>query len=385
VIEAWRVRREFEELFTGEPRLFAAPGRVNLIGEHTDYNDGFVLPAAIDRQTVVAARARNDRVVRVHSTSAGETVQFNLDEPGAGMRQHWLDYVEGVARCLEDTGIRLVGADLLVRTDVPDGAGLSSSAAFEISTGLALQTLSGVPLDRVKLALAAQRAEHTYVGVMCGIMDQFISALGVEGHALLIDCRSLHATPVPMEMSDVDLVICNTGVKHALADSEYNKRRAECEQGVELLRAFLPGIQSLRDVTPGELDVVESRLPYPIRQRCRHVVHENARTLQAADALRRGELVKMGLLMARSHRSLRDDYEVSSSELNALVEIANQCPGVYGARMTGGGFGGCTVNLMPRSARKGFVDAVSCRYYHANNIAPAIYVTRICGGAHEIT
>jgi galactokinase len=289
MIEPWRVRREFTEMFSGEPRLFVAPGRVNLIGEHTDYNDGFVLPIAIDRRTIVAAKTRTDRVVRVHSRNAGETREFDLDQPAMRMRRHWLDYVEGVARCLEETGIRLSGADLLAQTDVPEGAGLSSSAAFEIATGLALQTLAGVPVDRIKLALTAQRAEHTYVGTRCGIMDQFISALGIEGHALLIDCRSLQATTVPVPTVDIDIVICNSGVKHELASSAYNTRRGECERGVEALRELLPGIRALRDVSAGELELMDSRLPYPIRQRCRHVVTENSRTLQAADALRRGE------------------------------------------------------------------------------------------------
>jgi galactokinase len=383
LIDSSKVRDEFRTMFHAEPRLFRAPGRANLIGEHTDYNDGFVLPIAIDRDTVVAARARQDRKVRVHSGNVGETRCFDLDAPqpeSAG----WLNYVFGIARALEERGAELTGADMFVDSDVPEVAGLSSSAALEIYCGLALLSVAGATTDRTALALAAQNAEHRFVGTLCGIMDQFVAVFGAADNALLIDCRSITSTLVPLQTARADILICDSGVKHELAGSAYNTRRRECERGVELLRRDLPDIRALRDVSVGEWDLLEERFPVPIRQRCRHVVHENARTLQAADALRAGQLEKMGLLMARSHRSLRDDYEVSCSELDTLVEIANQVHGVYGARMMGGGFGGSTVNLVRREAREDFIEAVSHRYFHARGMKPAIYVVRASRGACEI-
>ncbi|HEX8354898.1 MAG TPA: galactokinase [Pyrinomonadaceae bacterium] len=385
MIDAGEIRRAFGELYGGEPRVFRAPGRVNLIGEHTDYNDGFVLPIAIERETVVGARARDDRRVRVHSLNVGEGAEFDLDAPGPVRRGVWLDYVEGVAQALERRGVRLRGAELVLLSDVPAGAGLSSSAALEISTGLALSAVSGQEVDRVTLALAGQEAEHTYVGAQVGIMDQFVSALGRKGHALLIDCRALEAAAAPLDTSRASVVICDSGVKHELSASEYNTRRAECEQGVALLREALPGIKALRDVTAGQLEQHKSLLPERVARRCRHVVTENERTLSAADALRRGALGELGRLMWLSHRSLRDDYEVSCRELDALVEIAEGVDGVLGARMTGGGFGGCTVNLVRRDAVDAFRASVAERYQLATGRVPAVYVSEAADGACEVT
>ena len=385
MIEAEEVRRAFRALYGGEPRVFRAPGRVNLIGEHTDYNDGFVLPVAIERETLAAARARPDRLVRSHSVNQDEGAQFDLDVPGPMRRGLWLDYVEGVARALERRGVRLRGADLCVVSDVPVGAGLSSSAALEISTGLALSAVSGHDVERVTLALAGQEAEHTYVGAQVGIMDQFVSVLGRAGHALLIDCRTLEAEPVPLDTTRAAVVICDSKVKHELSASEYNVRRAECEEGVRLLKGVLPDIKALRDVTADEFARHAGLLPEPVRRRCRHVVTENERTLSAAGALRRGALEELGRLMSLSHRSLRDDYEVSCRELDVLVEIADASEGVLGARMTGGGFGGCTVNLVLREAVEAFRAAVAERYAAATGIEPAVYVTEACDGARELT
>ena len=371
-------------MYGREARLFRAPGRVNLIGEHTDYNGGFVLPLAIDRETAVAAAPREDRIVRAHSLNRGETLSFDLDAPGESRRGIWLDYVEGVARVLETRGTRLVGADLLILSDVPAGAGLSSSAALEVSTGLALSCVSGQTVDPVALALAGQQAEHTYVGTMCGIMDQFVAALGRKGHALLIDCRSLEASPVPLDTSGTAVVIADTNVRHELATSEYNARRASCERGVELLREHLPGITQLRDVTVEEFARLAPRLPEDIRRRCRHVVTENARTLDAAAALRRGDLGEVGRLMMHSHESLRDDYEVSCAELDLLAETAWGLPGVLGSRMTGGGFGGSTVSLVRRDALENFTRSITEVYEARYGFAPAVYATEACEGAGEI-
>jgi galactokinase len=384
LVDLEQLRDDFRRLYGTEPRLFSAPGRVNLIGEHTDYNDGFVLPMAIDFKTVVAAAARDDRLVRVYSLNVDESGEFDLDAPGEGMRGIWLDYVEGVARVLESRGALLSGADMAVSSDVPVGAGLSSSAALEISTGLALVSLAGARVDRVALALAGQQAEHTFVGTKCGIMDQLVAALGRRSHALLIDCRSLDAEAIPMNIEGVSVAVCDTRVKHELSSSEYNKRRAECERGVELLREVLPGIRALRDVSEEQLAQYEERLPEPIRRRCRHVVTENARTLLAAEALRTGDLVTLGQLMAASHRSLRDDYEVSSAELDALVEIEGRLSGVLGARMTGGGFGGCTVNLVQQDALEEFRAVVSREYHLATGRQTDIYVVEAGDGAREI-
>ncbi|MDX6693469.1 MAG: galactokinase [Blastocatellia bacterium] len=386
MIEANALRVAFGERFGGgEPRLFAAPGRVNMIGEHTDYNEGFVLPMAIDRATVVAARTNGSRRVRVHSLNLDETAEFDLDAPGPRQRGIWLDYVEGVAQSLLARGLALRGADMLLASDVPVGAGLSSSAALEISVGSALLGVSEIELGKVELALAGQRAEHDYVGTKCGIMDQLVAACGRRGHALLIDCRSLEITPIPLNTAGTTIAICDTRVKHELSSSEYNTRRAECERGVELLKSWLPGIRSLRDVSLSDLQAHEEKLPEPVRSRCRHVVTENSRTLAAADALRADDFGEMGQLMYASHVSLRDDYEVSSRELDVLVEIAATVEGVYGSRMTGGGFGGCTVNLLRRAALEKFQEQVAAEYNKATGTTATIYISEPGDGAREIT
>lgn len=381
------VREAFREQFgkDGEPRLFRAPGRVNLIGEHTDYNDGFVLPMAIDRETVVAARAKDNRRVRVHSLNSRETAEFDLDNPGQKQRGIWLDYVEGVAQSLQARGLRLRGADLLLSSNVPAGSGLSSSAALEISVGMALLEISGIEVDRVALALAGQQAEHVYVGTKCGIMDQLVAACGHRGHALLIDCRSLEMTQIPLETSEVVIAICDTRVKHELSSSEYNTRRAECERGVQIFSELLPHVRALRDVSLVDFQMYEKHLPDPVRARCRHVVTENARTLAAASALRANDFKEMGQLMLKSHESLRDDYEVSCRELDVLVEIASSIDGVYGARMTGGGFGGCTVNLVRAATLEKFQERVTAEYNKATGKIPPIYISEPGDGAREIT
>ena len=332
-------------------RIFRAPGRVNLIGEHTDYNDGFVMPAAIDFNTWVAVAPREDRKLVAYSENVAEGVEFDLDASSPRPRHHWSDYVFGVAVMLEQAGHRLCGADLLICGNVPIGAGLSSSASIEVATGYALLNNSSLPVDPVALAKTCQKAENDFVGMRCGIMDQFISCCGHARRALMLDCRSLDYRLLPLP-PDVSLVICNTMVKHELASGEYNKRRAECEAGVSRLARDLPHVRALRDVTLADLARYSRDLPELIYRRCRHVVSENARVMEAVGALESGDVAVFGRLMAESHRSLRDDYEVSCTELDLMVELAGQAKGVLGARMTGGGFGGCTINLVPDRARR---------------------------------
>jgi galactokinase len=389
-VDPERLRADFRSLYPelrGEVRLFAAPGRVNLIGEHTDYNDGFVLPMAIERRTVVAARARDDRMVRARSGSHGGEhvpVEIDLDRPGPPRRGGWIDYLEGVARALEGRGARLRGADFLVESDVPTGAGLSSSAALEVAVGQALLSISGLTMSKVDLALACQTAEHEYVGTKCGIMDQYVVSLGQADHALLIDCRSLEARPVPLDLSEARVLVCDSKVKHELAGSAYNTRRRECEQSVALLAEVLPGVRALRDVRSTSFAEHQARLPEPLRQRARHVITENERTLGAVVALGDGDLAKMGELMSASHRSLRDDYQVSAPELDVLVDAAGAVSGVFGSRMTGGGFGGCTVTLVRSSAIEALREALERALSDRFGRRPETFVTRAFAGVHEI-
>ncbi|HMI87629.1 MAG TPA: galactokinase [Polyangiaceae bacterium] len=378
------LRHRFRSIYGAEPRLFSAPGRVNLVGDHTDYNDGFVLPIAIERRTFVAAAPRADRNVRVQSIQFPKAGQFDLDRPGPKRQNGWLDYIEGMAQALEARGIKLIGADLLVDSDVPAGAGLSSSAALEMAVGLALCSLAGDDkLTRAELAVAGQTAEHEYVGTMCGIMDQLIAALGQPDHALFIDCRTLEAKPVPFARPDAVVLICDTKVTRELASSEYNRRRAQCQEGVSALKSVLPHVRALRDVSLADLEANASLLTETVFNRCRHVVTENARTLDAARALSESNLVELGRIMVESHRSLQIEYEVSCPELDLCVATATAQPGVYGARMTGGGFGGCTVNVVAEDAVASVSQALSGALERTFGKAPAIFATRASTGAKE--
>ncbi|MBI3654751.1 MAG: galactokinase [Acidobacteria bacterium] len=384
MVDRQALQQKFLEMFGSPPRLFRAPGRVNLIGEHTDYNDGFVLPMAIDRSTFVAAAPRSDRLVRVCSLDFNERYAFDLDDAERQSQAPWLDYVEGVARSLEACGVTLKGADLLIQSEVPIGGGLSSSAALEISAGLALLSLSEVAIDRVQLAQAGQRAEHDYVGANIGLMDQMAAALAHRGYALFLDCRTLETADIAIDTQTTAVIVCDSNVKHALASSEYNKRREECEIGVAILKKELPQITALRDVRMKDFQRYQEQLPEVIRRRCRHVISENARTLEAAQMLRQHNLAAFGQLMLQSHQSLRDDYEVSSSELDALVEIARQLPGLIGARMTGGGFGGCTVNFVEPFAVEHFCNTLATRYQQVTKRTATLYHIHSGDGAEEL-
>jgi len=375
---------KFTRRYKITPRLFRAPGRVNLIGEHTDYNDGFVFPAAIDFYTQVAAARRSDRKIVVRSENYNEEVEFDLQNTDPKPRKHWSDYVFGVALMLLGAGHPISGADLLIESNVPVGAGLSSSAAIEVAVASALLGISGLVVDRLQIALLCQRAENEFVGARCGIMDQFISVHAKADTALLLDCRSLEYQVFPIDPG-ITLVACNTMVKHDLASGAYNERRAECEEGVRRLNKFLPHVRALRDVTHEELDRYAGELPPVVLKRCRHVVTEDERVQQAAVCLRNHDPLGFGHLMAESHRSLRDDYEVSCEELDLMVEIAGRVEGVLGSRMTGGGFGGCTINLVRSENVRQFHNLVSTEYKSKTGHVPEIYISRPAGGAEEIS
>lgn len=376
------VKRRFDSLYHSDAQVYHAPGRVNLIGEHTDYNEGFVMPAAIDLYTWVAIAPRPDRRLHIHSENFAESVEFDLDDPNQRALGHWSDYVTGVALMIVRSGQCLRGANILIRGEIPTGAGLSSSASVEVASGYAMMKNSGLSVDLFEMARLAQRAENEFVGARCGIMDQFIVCRGEAGHALLLDCRSLDYRPVRIA-EGARLVICNTMVKHELAHGEYNTRRAECEAGARFLAKKIPGITALRDVTPADLNRHGGGLSEVIYKRCRHVIAENARVTDAAAALTRGDLIEFGRLMYESHRSLREDYEVSSPELDTMVRLAREAEGVYGARMTGGGFGGCTINFVMADKVEDFKQRVATGYEQATGIAPEIYASNAVGGVEN--
>jgi galactokinase len=383
MIEAKAIKEAFKGLYGTDASVCRAPGRVNLIGEHTDYNYGFVMPAAVDLYTWIAFSPRDDRKISIRSENFSESIEFDLNEPSPQKRSHWSDYPRGVAVVLEQAGYTLRGVNLFVRGDVPLGSGLSSSAAIEVATAYALLLNSGSSIDRLQVAKLCQRAENEFVGMQCGLMDQFISCFGQADRALMLDCRSLDYTLLPLP-ADIKLVICNTMVSHELATSEYNARRTECEEGVKLLAKSLPNVSSLRDVTTDDLARFGPSLPEKILKRCRHVVTENARVVEASSALEFGNLALFGQLMHESHCSLRDDFEVSCPELDLMVELANQVEGVCGARMTGGGFGGCTINLVLKNRVAEMTDRVRRGYQETTGGAPDIYVCSPAQGAELV-
>jgi galactokinase len=381
---AARLQRRFQEVFGGPSRLFRAPGRVNLIGEHTDYNDGFVMPAAIDFYTMVAAQLRDHASMRVHSENLHETLEIPLHELRSPGRKHWSDYVRGVAATLADQAGHPHGFDIVIDGDVPLGAGLSSSAALEVAVAFALRDLLGLNLSTLALVEASQQAEHEYAGTRCGIMDQYIAGFGRAGHALLLDCRSLQSEALTLT-DNARIVVCNSMVRHEHSGGDYNQRRAECEAGVQILRADRPDLRALRDATLDDLERCKSDLPDVVFRRCRHVITENQRTLDAAEALRATDLQRVGELMNVSHVSLRDDYEVSCKELNVLAELAQRVSGVYGSRMMGGGFGGCTVTLVEASAAVPLRETLLDGYTKATGLVPEIYVCTAADGASAIS
>ena len=374
----------FRKRFGGDPKVVVkAPGRVNLIGEHTDYNDGFVFPAAIDRYVVIAAKARPDNRAIVYAVSYDEDSEFVVDR-GLEASGHWSDYVKGMVSEFCDINLRLGGFEATIAGNVPLGAGLSSSAAVEMAVGRGLLELFDISMPGPKLAIVGQQAENRFVGVNCGIMDQFASANGREGHALFLDCRDLSFELVPL-IEDLRIVICNSGVKRGLTESSYNERRKACEEGVrQLVLATGQEFEALRDVSAEQLDDYRGAVTEEIFARCRHVISEIERTESAVTALRAGDSAAFGRLMGESHGSLRDDYEVSGPELDQLVNIANGIEGVIGARMTGAGFGGCIVCLAHENAVDPLARAVESSYSAKSEYDGEVYVCASVNGVERV-
>jgi galactokinase len=383
------IAEAFAQRFGRTPEGIAeAPGRVNLIGEHTDYNEGFVFPVAIDRTVLAAFASRGEGRVRAYSLDFDEEDGFPLDDIGRREGDAWSNYVRGVAAVLRETGYDLGGLELAIEGDVPIGAGLSSSAALEVALLGAFRAACDLAIEARDAALLAQRAENEFVGVGCGIMDQMAAVLGRRDHALLIDCRSLETQSVPLNLTQhgLKIVVADTGVRRQLSDSAYNQRREECERAVELLGNVTPyqKPRSLRDITPEYLEAMGSGLPEALLRRARHVVRENERVLKSVEALRQGELEAFGGLLYSSHESLADDYEVSSAELDLMVELARAVEGVVGARMTGAGFGGCTVSLVREEALERFGREVVEKYRQRTALPAEMYVCEVIDGLRVI-
>jgi galactokinase len=377
------LHRRFTDAFGREPVFRAvAPGRVNLIGEHTDYNDGYVLPVAIQFSVTVLAAPRTDGRVNLVSADFGGRVSFSLDEPLVrDASASWSDYPKGVLSEFLQAGLRPAGMDAVFRGNVPIASGLSSSAAVETAFAVLIKWMNGFSIGDTDLVKLCQRAENRFVGMNCGIMDQFISTLGQANAALFLDCRSLHYEIVPFPSDRYDVVILNTRKKRELTGSEYNERRSQCEEGVRLLSGALPGIRALRDVSVAEFERHAAGLPETVRRRCRHVVEENQRVLDFVSALRARDEARIGRLLLESHASLRDLYEVSCSELDAMVDIAMSVPGTVGARMTGAGFGGCAVAVVRRGACEALSEAILEEYPRRTGLCPELYETRPSDGA----
>jgi len=359
--------------------VVSAPGRVNLIGEHTDYNDGFVLPMAIDRKIGIGGSLRDDEEVCLYSLNFQEMARFPITS--LKKEDKWTDYVQGVINEFLKAGEQVKGFNAVLYGNVPLASGLSSSAAIEVATAFFLAHLNDISMSPEEIAKLCQRAENQFVGMNCGIMDQFISRLGQEGHALYLDCRDLGYQLVPFDIDGYVVAICNSNVKRQLVDSAYNERRSQCEEGVRLLQTKLGNITALRDVSSEQLEDNKSLLPPIVYQRCRHVITENERVTEAVSVLQHGDISSFGDLLNQSHHSLRDDYEVSCMELDHLVEIARQVNGTIGSRMTGAGFGGCTVSIIQESVLEEFKTTILKEYEKRTGITAEIYVSKAEDGA----
>lgn len=397
----------YREKFGVDPKVVVrAPGRVNLIGEHTDYNEGFVFPTAIDREMIIAASpkpalpplppaeeggepiAQVDKEVVVYSLEYRQEDRFSIDQLEKSSSNPWVNYLRGVLLVMRQAGHKVTPFTAVISGNIPPGAGLSSSAAYEVAVAILQNELNGLKLPGKEIALLAQKAENEFVGVKCGIMDQFISALGEKDSAMMLDCRSLNYRTIPLNLKEhgISIVIVNSGVQRGLVDSEYNARRQQCQEGVELLKKAtgFDDIATLRDVVMSELEEYGSALPPVILKRCRHVISENERCVRAAEALESGDLKAFGRLMNESHRSLQQDYQVSCTELDVLVQLTQTHPGVIGSRMTGAGFGGCSVTLMKSDAVESFIAQIIPKYESHTGKKAEVYVCASVSGAGPI-
>ncbi len=374
---------KFKEQFNSQPVFYNAPGRINLIGEHTDYNDGFVLPAAIDKAIYFAVGKNDKKSLRLFSIDYNESFEIDLNDLHK-TDTHWANYLIGVAVQFQKRGLQPGGIDCVFGGDIPLGAGLSSSAALECGFAICLNDQFGFGIKRSELILMAQKAEHEFAGVMCGIMDQFASTFGKDGHVMKLDCRSLDYEYYPLTNDKVDIILCDTKVKHSLASSEYNIRRAECEKGVEILKKKYPGIVALRDVTPEMLESGKEEMEDNVYQRCHYVVHEKVRVENACQALLKDDFETFGKLMYETHDGLSKEYLVSCKELDVLVDIARKDANVLGSRMMGGGFGGCTINLIKKGGAEKFIETVVEEYPKLTGNDTEIYRVKISDGANRI-
>ena len=378
------IAAKFSAKFGREPLIARAPGRINVIGEHTDYNDGFVLPAAIDRYALFAIQANGTSQCNITAIDLDETASFSLDEPLKPSEIGWLNYILGVTDGFIQQGHTLKGFDVLFTSDVPVGSGMSSSAAIECALGTGLNELFSTGLNQEEIALLGQRAEHVFVGVKCGIMDQFASVFGKENQVVKIDCRTQERAYFAAEFGNYQIVLIDSKVKHELVDSEYNKRREQCESGVRQLQQINPQITALRDASLDDLEAIRSKLDPKVFDRCKYVIEENDRVLRACKELSANDIGQVGQLMNASHHGLSQLYEVSCAELDLLAELAGLEEAIIGSRMMGGGFGGCTINLIRRDKVDEVTDRILTAYKAETGIEAAVYKLDIAEGAKMV-
>lgn len=378
-----KLQQAFKERYNKEATIIGAPGRVNLIGEHTDYNYGFVLPGAVDKKIYVAIAPNGTSTVNVFANQFNESYSFSLDV--SAPQKGWMNYLLGVTYHIQQRGKKIEGVDLIIDGDIPVGAGMSSSAALCSAYGFALNELFQLGLSRMDLAFIGQKTEHTFVGLQCGIMDQFASLHGKKGHVMKLDCRSLEYEYIPFDFPAYKIVLVNSMVSHTLASSEYNVRRKQCEEGIAILKKHYPEITSLRDIEPAQLLQHKDELPPIVFDRCSYVVYEKERVLASCEALKKNDLTTFGKLMFATHEGLSKKYSVSCTELDFLVECAQHITGVAGARMMGGGFGGCTINIVQADAVENFTQKIQAAFTNLFKKTPEVYVTQIEDGAKIIS
>ena len=383
--KALSLKSTFQDVFQRGPQIFiSAPGRVNLIGEHTDYNEGFVLPAAVNMHIIILSALREDKKINLYAHKFKTLVSFTSDNITYNKEDMWSNYEMGVAKMLVESGYKLGGADILIGGDVPINAGLSSSAAVEVATTLTFKELFGLDISDIEIIKLSQRAENEFVGVGCGIMDQFASCLSKKNYAIFIDCRSLEYKYIPFKTEDIKIFLANTNVERALIGSEFNKRRSESAEGARILSRYIPDVKSLRDISLEDFNKYKNHLPKVIAKRCEHVIKENHRVIESIEGLKNNNVLKLGELMWKSHDSLRELYEVSSKELDLMVDIARKTEGVLGSRLLGGGFGGCTISLVKNESVEKFKDNILAEYPKKTGIKPEIYICSAEEGAHRI-